>query len=470
MDPHHLNASVWRIDSGTPLSRNVVENLYNKTETTFDDECDPSSGDVCTSDLSCERINGTTPNLYKCICQDDNHFWDSSLRTCRNRTGLQGIYVKDRMNITDAIAICENDYEGQLATEEHRLHVFPNCMDFAEEIWVIDTTYFIAENLSESCAKLNQVGELKIGSCTERKAFVCISKKNNQNDPPCVAFPTTLGNSFLDDSSKSSAGLIGGLLAASIILAGVLMLVVWLNIRRRRNDKCNMDATRVGNQVYDLDEAAYKNAIKMESRSVVKPEIRYEEEYDYATGAANQYTQDHNHLNIYANDQDASDVTEEQYETAGEVNQVYSLSEDLPDYANYTNDHVPPNDVSQHYSLKKSFIGFKQTCTHDDPSPSTDNLTEGEYNTFSEKHNDLPPSDTYDHFHNVQEGEYDHFQMRSNDQSKFTQHDDLPPSDTYDHVHNVHEGEYDHFQMRSSDRSNFTQDDENGYMQSTFPV
>ncbi|XP_033732140.1 uncharacterized protein LOC117321737 [Pecten maximus] len=207
------------------------------------------------------------------------------------------------------------------------------------------------------------------------------------------------------------------------------MLVVWFIIRRRRNN--SMDATHVGNQVYGIDDAADKNALKMESRSVIKPEIRYEEEYDYATGATNQYTQDHNHLNIYANDQDASDI---QYETAGEVNQVYSLSDGIPAYANSTDGHVPPNDVSQHYSLKESITGLKQTDTHDEPSPSKDNLPEEEYNTFSDKQNDLPPSDTYDH------------------------------------VHNVPEGEYDHFQMRSSDRSNFTQDDENGYMQSTFPV
>ncbi|XP_033760418.1 neurotrypsin-like [Pecten maximus] len=117
----------------------------------FNEMCDPLIDDVCTSDLSCKPTNGST--TLKCLCQEIR-FWDISIKKCRRRTSLQGIYVKDRMNITDAIAICENNYEGQLATEEHRLHVFPKCMDFAEDIWVMDTSFFMAENLSESCAKV----------------------------------------------------------------------------------------------------------------------------------------------------------------------------------------------------------------------------------------------------------------------------------------------------------------------------
>ncbi|XP_021356849.1 uncharacterized protein LOC110452568 [Mizuhopecten yessoensis] len=352
-------------------------------------------------------MNGTS--LNKCICPGEDDFWDSSYIACRRRTGLQGIYVADKLNISDAISNCESKYKGLLATEEHLRQIFSNCTDYADDTWLIGIVYPATEKQLGSCAILYSDGELKTENCTGRRASVCMTKKNNKNDLSCFGFPT------VPKYSTSSSGLIGGVVAVLIILAVVVMLVIGLLYRRRKRE-CNKDSDMVNNQSYELSGTANGRSLKPDIRLSSNPETRPVEDYDYAMGTDNRDAQDCNHSNIYANDM-----------TTRQVNQGYNSSNDMPDYANYTEDRCPPDDKPRGNSVENSFEYMLAK------KPNTDYLSDGEYNTFS-------------------------------DQSA-----DLPPTDTYDHVHNVPEDGYDQFQLKSSERSNFEHDDETGYMQSSFP-
>ncbi|XP_021367665.1 neurotrypsin-like isoform X2 [Mizuhopecten yessoensis] len=225
--------------------KNDFWDTFNKTcriKKFYAEVCDPTVDDVCTSDLSCEPINGTS--LNKCICPEEDDFWDSSYRACRRRTGLQGIYLADKLNISDAISNCESKYKGRLATEEHLRQIFSNCTDYADDTWLIRIEYPATEKQLDSCAILYSDGELKTKNCTGRRASVCMTKKNNKNDLSCFGFPT------LPQKATSSSGLIGGVVAVLIILAVVVMLVIGLLYRRRKKE-CKKDSDMVNNPSYD---------------------------------------------------------------------------------------------------------------------------------------------------------------------------------------------------------------------------
>ncbi|XP_069121916.1 neurotrypsin-like isoform X2 [Argopecten irradians] len=422
---------------------------------TYGGECDPNIQDICTSDMSCERE--TSPNIYQCICPNENEFWDSAYLTCRDKSNLQGIYINDKLNISDAIAICKDNYHGHLATTEHRMNIFANCTDFVEDIWLIDVLYSTTENQSEGCAMLNQDGDLILENCTGSKEFICISKRNNTTDPSCRGFPTPPSKSFQGASSTNS-GLIAGLVLLLVILAVVSMLVIWMAIRRRRNNVKRKESKGViDNQAYGTTGTDNGDTLRMETRSEYKSGMKYDEEYYYAaTGNSNQNYRSDNNSNIYVNE-----TTEEQYDKAGELNQGVDNTE----YANYVQDH-PPNGVSHNHTLKDPISNLKLSHRQDISSLTTDDPPDEEYNTFADRNKDIPPSDTYDHVNDLQD-EYD--ELRTSGKENFTEHDDLPPSDTYDHVHEVAEDGYDQFNLKSSKQPNFTQDDETGYMQSTFP-
>ncbi|XP_060067992.1 deleted in malignant brain tumors 1 protein-like [Ylistrum balloti] len=390
----------------------------------YNDVCDPNVDSVCSSNLTCERVNAPTSFLYKCICSDENDVWDNSIRGCRGKTGLRGIYVADKRNITDAISDCTKHHEGQLASDEHLRNVLQNCLDFADDIWVIEISFSRADNLSDSCAEMNQNGELKTGGCTEERAFVCISQKNNQTDSSCAGFPTVTKSK---SSTSISAGLIGGIIAVCIILSVFVILGIGLLCRRRR--KCEKEADCVLNSAYGLQDSSIVGSLQTEGET----KLQYSESYANALEKAEIHVRDSKHSNIYINNNAGDIVTEEQYEIFGDNDRMYALSDATPEYENYTNDTNSTKDVLEDYSLSDSINSPKSTNTNYRPLSSTDNLPEEEYNTFA------------------------------------NQLDDLPPSDTYDHVHDVAEDGYDQFQPRSSNRSNFTEDDETGYMQSTFP-
>ncbi|XP_021377037.1 uncharacterized protein LOC110465505 [Mizuhopecten yessoensis] len=138
----------------------------------YNEQCNPPLTE-CTEGLICTSKD--RDDIYRCDCpNDDNKVWDSTTQRCLQKETLLSIYVPDKLNIMDAIEFCDEEYSGRLASEDEFKHLFVDCVDFADDFWLVPNTSSEGHFHTDMCLLVYQGVDVRSVNCSQTHSFVCV--------------------------------------------------------------------------------------------------------------------------------------------------------------------------------------------------------------------------------------------------------------------------------------------------------